>query len=90
MVNAEAARLLEVLERMERTVASRVGAGRSVDEAWSTERWRRELVRELVVADVEELLARIRRNLAAARTARDVHEVFGRMRGRLAGVPAGR
>lgn len=76
------------LARMEQVIASRVGAGRTLEEAWSDdERWRRELRLNLrMAADVEELLERIRANLAGARSAREVHEAFDRMRGRLAAL----
>lgn len=85
MVTEEAVRFAGVLERMEQVVASRIGAGVSLDIAWRPNRWRRELQRELRAIDVEPLLERIRHNLEGVSTSADVHDVFSKMRARLSG-----
>lgn len=77
------------LGRMEKTIASRVGAGATLDEAWEGERWRREMAADVAVPDVVDgLLVAVRGQLGDARTARAVHDAFARMRSRLAAVAA--
>lgn len=69
------------LDRMERVLAARVGAGARIDEAWDERRWSRELAADLPQA--VGALSDVRGHLTGARTAADVHAAFARMRGRL-------
>lgn len=73
------------LRRVERTTATRVGAGVPIADAWDGERWRRELEDDL--ADTPELaghlLAGVRANLREVETAADVHRVFDLMLDRI-------
>ncbi len=73
----------ELLDRMEGVIASRVGAGATIDAAWDGARWRRELAADLpgVAAPV---LDAVRARLDGASTAAQVHEAFASIRSRLA------
>lgn len=76
--------VLGVLSRMERVMASRVGAGQTVAQAWDGVRWRREMRDELDATRAADLLvARVYRSIEGAHGARELHARFGRMRERL-------
>jgi hypothetical protein len=81
-----AERVDALLARMDRSIASRVGAGQTINAAWDERRWGGELRRELASSDVEELLARLQSALAGATTPTEVHQVFARLRERVAAL----
>lgn len=72
-----------LLARMEGVLASRVGAGVSIDAAWDEARWRRELAADLPGWDASAVLSAVRARLASAATAAEVHSAFTAMRGRV-------
>lgn len=73
-----------LLDRMERTVASRVGAGQTIEEAFRRDRWKAELEGDLGERAplAEHVIAGIAANLAHAVSVDDVHRAFWRMVGR--------
>lgn len=71
-----------LLERMERTLTSRLGAGMEIREAWNTTRWLAELQADLGEERSEiavHLIAGVWENIRHARSPEDIRDVFDRM-----------